>query len=1337
MDLWEKLSMDLRKLIAAQTDFSLRLTKQLISTHVKDNNFVFSPLSIHVVLAMVAVGSGRPAREQLLRYLMFDSIEELNSLSSQISTRLLADGGSLGGPLLSIANGVWVERSLALKPAFNQTIENAYGSAVGHVDFRNQSDVVREAVNAWAEEKTNGVIKNLLPPNSVTSATKLILANALYFKGAWASKFNPSLTKVHDFFLLNGSSVRVPFMTSSKDQFALPFDDFKVLKLPYEKGQDTRNFSMYFFLPNARDGLRALVEKFGSISGFIEHHMPHERVEMGDFRLPKFKISFDFEASKFFKKQGLVLPFRGGLTEMVYSSPNNPSLEISLFFHKAYVEVDEQGTEAAAASACVNVVGCSMYSKPVDVFDFVADHPFLFVIREETSGVVLFVGQVVNPLLPFEKLTMDLRQSIAAQTDFSSRLTKQLISTHVKDNNFVFSPLSIHVVLAMVAVGSGRPAREQLLRYLIFDSIEELNSISSQISTWLLAGGGPLGGPFLSIANGIWVERSLALKPAFKETIENAYGSAVGHVDFRNQFNAAREAVNAWAEEKTNGVIKNLLPPGSVTSMTMLILANALYFKGVWASKFNPSLTQVRNFFLLNGSSVRVPFMSSSKDQFAVAFDDFKVLKLLYQEGPDTRDFSMYFFLPNARDGLRALVEKFGSISGFIEHHTPRQRVQMGDFRLPKFKISFAFEASEFFKKQGLVLPFLGGLTEMVYPSPDNPSLEISFFFHKAYVEVDEKGTEAAAVSAGGGRGSSSRYRHRRVDVFDFVADHPFLFVIREETSGGVFFVGQVVNPLLSTSPYSFPLYHFLLPLFLFPSQELDGWNITVNKAQSQGGNGGGIRGGLRRDGGGCGYGEGNGGGQGGRSEGSGGNGGGATTAAVMTATVTTPKRKRVELLNRSLSSIEQYRGNVGLTPKDYFQRLTMDFRQSIAVQTDFSSWLTKQLISTHVKDNNFVFSPLSVHVVLAMVAVGSGLPALEQLLRFLMFDSIQELNSLSSQISTCLLADGGPLGGPLLSFANGVWVERSLVLKPDFNEVVENAYRSAVGHADFRNQSNVVREAVNAWAEEKTNGLIKNLLPPNSVTRMTKLVIANALYFKGAWDSKFDPSRTKVHDFFLLNGSSVRVPFMTSSKDQFALAFDDFKVLKLPYKKGQDTRAFSMYFFLPDARDGLQALVEKFGSISGFIEHHTPRKRVKMGDFRLPKFKISFDFEASEFFKSQGLVLPFHGGLTEMVYSDPDNPLEISLFIHKAYVEVDEKGTEAAAVSYVGMVGSSMYSRPVDVFDFVADHPFLFVIREETSGVVLFVGQVVNPLLPFVCICAGIISNRIKLTSPPISLRN
>lgn len=251
-------------------------------------------------------------------------------------------------------------------------------------------------VNSWAEKETNGLIKEVLPDGSVDSTTKLILANALYFKGAWNEPFNASSTKDHDFHLLNGSTVKAPFMTSKKKQVIGVFDGFKVLKLPYKQGQDKRSFSMYFFLPDAKDGLPALVEKLGSESGLLERYLPYERVEVGDFRVPRFKISFGFEASETLKGLGLVLPFSGGggLTEMV-DSPVGKNLYVSSIFHKSFIEVNEEGTEAAAASAGVIELRSLNISRKID---FVADHPFLFVIREDMTGTTLFTGHVIDPL---------------------------------------------------------------------------------------------------------------------------------------------------------------------------------------------------------------------------------------------------------------------------------------------------------------------------------------------------------------------------------------------------------------------------------------------------------------------------------------------------------------------------------------------------------------------------------------------------------------------------------------------------------------------------------------------------------------------------------------------------------------------------------------------------------------------------------------------------------------------------------------------------------------------------------------------------------------------------
>lgn len=388
--------MDLRQSISNQTDVALAIANHVLLNEGKGSNLVFSPLSIHVVLSLIAAGSQGRTLDQMLSFLKSKTNGELNAFCSELVAIVFADGSPSGGPRLSFSNGVWVDKSLSFKPSFKEIVDTVYKAASNQADFQTKAVEVTNEVNSWAEKETSGLIKEVLPSGSVDSSTRLIFANALYFKGAWNDKFDASNTKDHDFHLLNGTSVQVPFMTSKKKQLITAFNDFKVLGLSYKQGDDKRSFSMYFFLPDAKDGLPALVNKVSSESGFLERHLPHEKVEVGEFRIPKFKISFGFEASKVLKQLGLVLPFSGeeGLTEMV-ESPVGKNLYVSSIFHKTFIEVNEEGTEAAAASAAVIMLrGLPLNNK----IDFVADHPFLFLIREDLTGVVLFIGHVVNPL---------------------------------------------------------------------------------------------------------------------------------------------------------------------------------------------------------------------------------------------------------------------------------------------------------------------------------------------------------------------------------------------------------------------------------------------------------------------------------------------------------------------------------------------------------------------------------------------------------------------------------------------------------------------------------------------------------------------------------------------------------------------------------------------------------------------------------------------------------------------------------------------------------------------------------------------------------------------------
>ncbi|WOH02894.1 hypothetical protein DCAR_0522284 [Daucus carota subsp. sativus] len=389
--------MDLRQSIKNQTDVSLTLAKHiLLNNNNSHSNTVFSPLSVHVVLGLITAGSSAQTQKQLLSFLKAESSDDLNSLSGQLVDLVFADGSGSGGPCVSFANGVWIDESLALKPLFKQVVKGCIRLLLFMLIFRPRlATEVTNSVNSWAEKKTNGLIKEILPSGSVDSSTRLVFANALYFKGAWTDKFDASTTKEDEFHLLDGSSIQVPFMTSKKKQLISAFDGFKVLGLPYKQGGDKRQFSMYFFLPDAKDGLPKLVEEVGSVAGFLERHIPYQKVEVGDFRIPKFKISFGFEASEVLKELGLVLPFSGdGLTKMV-DSPMGQKLYVSSIFHKSFIEVNEEGTEAAAASAgVIKLRSLQMFDK----IDFVADRPFLFLIREDMTGVVQFIGQVHNPL---------------------------------------------------------------------------------------------------------------------------------------------------------------------------------------------------------------------------------------------------------------------------------------------------------------------------------------------------------------------------------------------------------------------------------------------------------------------------------------------------------------------------------------------------------------------------------------------------------------------------------------------------------------------------------------------------------------------------------------------------------------------------------------------------------------------------------------------------------------------------------------------------------------------------------------------------------------------------
>ncbi|KAK8566114.1 hypothetical protein V6N13_021185 [Hibiscus sabdariffa] len=370
---------------------------------------------------------------------------------------------------------------------------------------------------------------------------------------------------------------------------------------------------------------------------------------------------------------------------------------------------------------------------------------------------------------------------------------------------------------------------------------------------------------------------------------------------------------------------------------------------------------------------------------------------------------------------------------------------------------------------------------------------------------------------------------------------------------------------------------------------------------------------------------------------------------------------------------------------------------------------------------SNTVISPFSFHLILSMIAAGSAGRTLEQLFRCLGSTSLEEMNSSASQMIDLAspVIDGRndyAVGDLDLSFVNGAWVAEGLKLKPYFQEILADLYHAVAKEVDFANKAEQVVAEVNAWAETATRGLIKNLLTTEALEALndrTALILANALYFKGTWAQLFDTSRTKTRVFHLSDGHKVHVPFMTSLGFQryFYRSFAGFKILKLPYKSHHPSRKFAMYFFLPDARDGLKDLLEMFKANPEYLNMRFDLVEEKIPDFWVPRFKFEFEFEASEAMIGMGLDLPFDrtkAELTGMVHGSTGR-LFVKKVFHKCLIEVNEEGTEAAACTAVIIEMQSQSMCPIA--SFVADHPFMFMIKEEISGVVFFVGSLLNPL--------------------------
>jgi len=292
-----------------------------------------------------------------------------------------------GNYRLSVANALWGQKGYGFLEEFLATTQRNYGAGLHEVDFAGDTEAARKAINQWVEQQTQDKIKELLKPGSLPLNTRLILTNAIYFLADWAHQFEKQATWNASFTLLGGKKADVPTMHQTEHFRYGEGDDFQALELPYKRNE----LSMIIFLPKKADGLadfeKALTAKM------LPRTLADIRRENVNVALPKFEFTAEFELKKVLQALGMTDAF--SLPPADFSGmTGRKDLFISKVIHKAFVKVYEKGTEAAAATAVMMDGKALADDKPRT---FRADHPFLFLIRENKTGVVLFMGRVLDP----------------------------------------------------------------------------------------------------------------------------------------------------------------------------------------------------------------------------------------------------------------------------------------------------------------------------------------------------------------------------------------------------------------------------------------------------------------------------------------------------------------------------------------------------------------------------------------------------------------------------------------------------------------------------------------------------------------------------------------------------------------------------------------------------------------------------------------------------------------------------------------------------------------------------------------------------------------------------
>ncbi|OWK55537.1 Serpin B5 [Lonchura striata] len=877
------------------------------------------------------------------------------------------------------------------------------------------------------------------------------------------------------------------------------------------------------------------------------------------------------------------------------------------------------------------------------------------------------------------RMTMDALQ--LANTAFAVDMFKKLCEKD-KTANIIFSPLCTSTSLALAYKATKGDTAEQMKQVLHLQDVKDVSfgfqTITSDVSK--------LSSFFaLKMVKRLFVDKSLNPTTDFVNSTKRPFPSELELVEFKEKTEETREKINKSLSELTDGKMENVLNEDSVSDQTQILLVNAAYFVTNWMKKF-PEAEIKECPFKVNKTETKPVQMMNLEATFCLGY--VKDLNVAILELPClNKHISMLILLPKEIEdettGLEKL-EKALTPETLLQWTNPSMMANTKvNVFLPKFSVEGDYDLKPLLESLGMTNIFnesASDFSEMC----ETKGVVVSKIIHKVSLEVNEQGGDSREVPG---------YRilqHKD----EFKADHPFIFLFRHN---------KTRNPKrgnVSMWYDSSPLYLDTLwwPRVLY--QTLPASTEEVNMFCSIATT---VQAGIR-------------------------------ICICETAATLRPTDARGK--NHGDTSCTKYFHSFVLPLSSLFM---MD---SISRPvTEFCLDLYKKL-NRSAEDTNIVFSPMSISVALALIHLGAKNNTAAQIEKVLhvrkaagrmslgsdhesaapeaepegslesqpSFSQCNKEGDLNHKVFQELLLQLQNLGeNYVLTLANNLFIQQGFELQQQFLMCSKELYGAMLQTVNFHGAVEAARRKINAWVESETQGKIKELFAPGVIDGHALLVLVNVIYFKASWEHKFEEEKTVQRDF-KLNQNRKKPVQMMYQKGKFKLGYIEevgAQILELPYAQ----KSLSMIILLPgDAADGSVSGLEQ---IESTITHEnlmlwTSSENMfeTTVEVYLPRFKLEGTFNLNEVLQEMGMTDIFTESKVDLSAMTFAKSLVLSNVVHKAYVEVNEEGTVAAAGTGASIVRRSLPLTEV----FMANHPFLFFIRHNPTSTIIFFGKLCSP---------------------------